>query len=166
MQAKSIIHCALVLVLVGAHAAGPRRVGELEVKEGKNGVPCFTISEAEERRSGAPDFLSISVVESGPGARAPLWSMVMPAPRTFPVSFRMCIPYAGRLPVLPQMPAAALQAGKPYDVTIEVKAPQQATAPHSYKARFCLSGDGPGALRVRNLGAGALDPKLRRSCPP
>lgn len=164
MQARPIIHCALVLVLVGAHAAGAVRVGELAVREGHAGVPCFTISEAEERRSGAPDFRSISVAE--PGAKAPLWSMAMPGARTFPVSFWMCIPYAGRLPVLPQMPAAALQPGKPYDVTIEVRAPSQAGAPHTYRARFCMLGPGPDRLRVQLLGAGALDARARRSCLP
>lgn len=158
MRARSIILCALALGLVCARAAGAVRIGELEVREGNAGVPCFTIPEAEERRSGAPDFQSISVVDAG--ARVLMWSMAMPRPRTFPVSFRMCIPYAGRLPVLPQTPAAALQPGKPYDVTIEVRAPQQAGAPHSYRARFCLVGQEPGALRVRNLGA--LDAKPRR----
>lgn len=162
MQARPIIHVALVLVLAGAHAAGAVRVGQLEVKEGHAGVPCFTIPEAEERRSGAPDFQSISVAEVG--ARAPLWSMAMPGRRTFSVSFRMCIPYAGRVPVLPQMPAATLQAGKPYDVTIEARPGQQAGAPRSYRARFCMVQQGPGALRVQLLGSGAPDPRARRSC--
>ena len=164
MQSRPIIRCAYVLCLVCAQAAGAARVGELEVREGNAGVPCFTIPEAEERRAGAPDFQAISVVETG--AKTPLWSMVMPKARTFPVSFRMCIPYAGRLPVLPQTPAAALQPGRPYDVTIEVRAPQQAGAPRNYRARFCLVSQGKGAPRVRNLGAGSLDPKLRRACAP
>ncbi|MES2318810.1 MAG: hypothetical protein V4631_15120 [Pseudomonadota bacterium] len=162
MQARSIIQCALVLALAGAPAAGAVRIGELVVREGNAGVPCFTIPEAEERRGGAPDFQSISVGEAG--ARTALWSMTMPKARTFPVSFRMCIPYAGRLPVLPQTAAATLQPDRPYDVTIEVRAPRQAGGPRSYRARFCLVRQGPGALRVRNIGAGNLDGKSRRAC--
>ena len=165
MQARAISRCAYIMCLVCAQAGGAARIGELEVREGNAGVPCFTIPEAEERRSGAPDFQSISVFDAGMGAKTPLWSMSMPKARTFPVSFRMCIPYAGRLPVLPQTAAAALQPGRPYDVTIEVRAPQQAGAPHSYRARFCLVGQG-GALRVRNLGAGNPDPKSHRACTP
>ena len=164
MQSMPIIRCAYILYLVYAQAAGAARVGELEVREGNAGMPCFTIPEAEERRSGAPDFQSISVFDTAAGAKMPMWSMAMPKTRTFPVSFRMCIPYAGRLPVLPQTPAAALQPGHPYEVTIEVRAPQQAGAPHNYRARFCLVSQGKGAPRVRNLGASNPDPKARRAC--
>src|SRR6476660_9285556 len=95
---------ALFIVLTAAaldSVAGPR-VGELVVRTGSSGVPCFTISEAEEARSGAPDFHAIAVSEG----KNVLWGMTMHGQRTFPVSFRMCIPYAGRLPVLPQTPAA------------------------------------------------------------
>jgi len=51
-------------------------------------------------------------------------------------------------------------------VTIEVRAPQQAGAPRNYRARFCLLAQNNGALHVRNLGAGNLDPKLRHACAP
>ena len=162
MLARSIIRCAVVLGLLGAHVTGGVRVGPIEVREGKGGVPCFTIPEAEEQRSGAPDFQSISVAEAGPGPRPVLWSMSMPKPRTFPITFRMCIPYAGRLPVLPQTPAAALLPGRPYDVIIEVRTPQLAGAPRSYRARFCMTGTAP--LHVQGLGAGAADPKARPVC--
>lgn len=166
MWSRSIIRCALILGLVAAQAAGAVRVGELEVREGKAGVPCFTIPEAEERRGGAPDFQSISVLDAGAAAKVPLWSMAMPKAHTFAVSFRMCIPYAGRLPVLPQTPAAPLQPGRPYEVSIEVRTPQQAGAPHSYRARFCLVARDRGELHVRDLGAGNLDSKSRRACGP
>lgn len=166
MLSSSFIRCALVLGLAAAPAVGAVRSGELEVREGKAGVPCFTISETEERRGGAPDFHAISVAETGAGARNVMWTMSMPKARTFPVTFRMCIPYAGRLPVLPQTPAAALQPGRPYEVTIEVRARQQANAPRYYRARFCLQrqGQGQGQLRVHHIGAGGGDAKARAGC--
>ena len=165
MQASVFILYACVLGLAVAPAAGAMRTGELEVREGKAGMPCFTIPQAEEERNGAPDFRAISVVEAGPGARTPMWSMEMPQARTFPVSFRMCIPYAGRLPVLPQTPALALQPGRPYDVTIEAAAPQQG-GPRVYRARFCLLRQGQDGPRVRTLAAGGLDGKARAACVP
>lgn len=85
----------------------------------------------------------------------------MPKARTFAVTFRMCIPYAGRLPVLPQTPAAALLPGRPYEVTLAVCAPQQAGAPRSYRARFCLAGQGQDGPRVRNI-----DARSRGACGP
>lgn len=165
MHASVFILCAWVLGLAVAPAAGAVRPGELEVRQGKDGMPCFTIPQAEEERSGAPDFRAISVVEAGPGAKTLMWSMEMPQARTFPVTFRMCIPYAGRLPVLPQTPARALQTGRPYDVTVAAAAPQQG-GPRLYRARFCLLRQGQDAPRVRHLGAGGPDGKARLACVP
>jgi hypothetical protein len=164
MQARSIILFAYLLVWTAGRACAAPRVGELEVREGKGGVPCFTISEAEERRGGVPDFQSISVADAGAGGKA-MWNMAMTAARTFGVSFRMCIPYAGRLTVLPQTPAAPLQPGQPYDVTIEARAPQRGS-PRHYHARFCLSAQASGHPRLRVMATGAAPGKARAACPP
>lgn len=171
MQARSIILVAYVLVMAGGQAQGAARTGALEVREGNAGVPCFTIPESEERRSGAPQFKSISVAEAGPGSKTVMWTMAMSTPRTFPVSFRMCIPYAGRLPVLPQTPAAALQPDRPYEVTIDVREGKVADAPRQYRTRFCLVSQGQGQghehgkSRVRNLGPAVPSARSRLSCP-
>jgi hypothetical protein len=162
MWARGIILGAVSLQLMGWAQASVSRVGELEVRMASAGTPCFTISEPQERRSGAPEFQSISVVQSWPGAKVVMWTMAMPGARTFPLSFRMCIPYGGRVPVLPQTPAAALVAGRPYEVTIAVRAPPTGEAPHSYRARFCLLGAPPS--EVRTLGAATNDAKARRTC--
>lgn len=125
---------ALVLGLLASatlHAAS--RVGEIDVRTGYGGMPCFTISQAEEQRSGEPNFQSIVVAD----ADAVLWKMAMPKPRTFPVSPHMCIPYGGRLPVLPQTPSAPLQPGKTYEVTFHVAPSRAAGAPRLYRGRFC-----------------------------
>lgn len=164
MQVRSTILFAYVLLLAGGQAVAAVRTGTLEVREGNAGVPCFTIPEAEELRSGAPEFQSISVAEAGPGPKKAMWSMAISKPRAFPVSFRMCIPYAGRLPVLPQTPAAALQPGQPYDVTIDVRESKLAGAPRQYRVRFCLVRQGQGPLRVRNVASAGAKDKSRPSC--
>lgn len=152
--------CAAVLALTGMGEAQATRLGELLVRQGNGGVPCFTVSEAEEKRSGAPNFQSITVSDStGPG-RVGMWSMTMPKQRTFPVTFRMCVPYAGRLPVLPQMPATPLEAGRVYEVAIEARGPFAPSAPRSYRAHFCLS---KGAGGVRTVVA---DSRQRYACDP
>ncbi len=147
-----LLFCALARESVAAPAV---RTGEVMVREGNGGVPCFSISEREEARAGAPNFDSITVSEAGPGARTPMWSMSMPRQRTFPVSFRMCVPYAGRLPVLPQTPAAALQPGRVYEVAIEPRGPLAAKAPRSYRGRFCVAAAGSGMPAVRSAVADA-----------
>jgi hypothetical protein len=147
MFPSSFLRCLTALaMLAGAGECAAARVGELLVKEGKGGTPCFTISEAEEARGGTPDFQAITVSEVG--GKAVLWQMAMPALRTFPVTVRMCIPYAGRLPVLPQTPAVPLAPGTLYEVSIKARAARD------YRARFCLV-QADGALRVRNIALSA-----------
>lgn len=170
MSLSSLLRCLIVLSLAGAgHSVAAPRVGELLVKEGNGGVPCFTIPEAEEARDGAPDFNAITVSEMGAIPKTALWRMAMPAQRTFPVSYRMCIPYAGRSPVLPQMPAAPLQPGRIYDVVIDARRARAGgragAAPRDYRGRFCLVQQAGGALRVRNIGAGG-NAKQRPACAP
>jgi hypothetical protein len=149
MFASPFLRCLFVLaMLAGSGPCGAARVGELLVKEGKGGMPCFTIPEAEEARSGTPDFHSIMVNELG--GRAAVWRMEMPAQRTFPVTVRMCIPYAGRVPVLPQTPAAPLVPGTIYEVAINARSARPQAAPRDYRARFCLILNN-GVLRVKNI---------------
>jgi len=153
MQSSLFIRYAMLVGLACAQASGAERIGELDIRPGHAGVPCFTISEAEERRSGAPDFQAISVIDSV--ARTPVWRMAMPKERTFALAFLMCIPYGGRLPVLPQTPAAPLLPGRAYEVTIATRASQQGGAARSYRARFCLLAQARGQAQLRLLGAAA-----------
>ncbi len=104
--------CWLVLAWVTAvHGAAGPRVGPLEVRTGAAGGPCFTISEAEEQRGGAPQFDAISVAD-------------VTSPKV-------------RLPVLPRTMAADLARGRVYEVTILPRAPGSGT-PRVYRARFCV----------------------------
>jgi hypothetical protein len=147
------------LLLLPAQAA--RRVGEAQVRADANGQPCFTISDDEERRSGNPDFEAITVSE---GQRA-LWRMSMPRERTFPMSAGMCIPYGGRVPSLPQTPAASLQDGEVYTVSMETRSARKPATPLRYQARFCLTRrqDGVG---VRQVDAKASAGRLPDGCSP
>jgi len=125
----------LLTFLLALPAQAARRTGEAQVREGANGVPCFTISEREEKRGGAPDFQSVTVSEAGGKV---LWRMAMPRERTFPVMYSMCIPYGGRVQALPQTPAASLEPGKTYLVQIDARPGRKAAMPLRYQARFCL----------------------------
>ncbi|WP_426107517.1 hypothetical protein [Massilia sp. TSP1-1-2] len=160
MPSSQLLRCLFILAIASAGACAAAPAGELLVRQGNGGVPCFTIPEAEEARAGAPNFHAITVSEAG--AKTPVWKMVMPPQRTFPVTFRMCVPYAGRLPVLPQTPAATLQPGKVYEVAIDARGPRPASAPRDYRARFCLVAQRDGALLVRHVALG--NARQRPSC--
>ncbi|GAB3467240.1 hypothetical protein GCM10027321_34460 [Massilia terrae] len=153
-----VLFCCLLLAAACEVSANPVRVGEAEVRASANGEPCFTISEREEQRRGAPDFDAVTVTD--PHARKPLlWRMAMPAERTFPVNFSMCIPYGGRVQALPQSPAAKLEPGRVYQVRIEARGTAQA-----YEARFCLVRQGGGVLVVRHIGADAHEGRHLYGC--
>lgn len=160
MPPSLLLRCLFVLAMASAGECAAAHAGELLVKQGNGGVPCFTIAEAEEARGGAPDFKAITVSEVG--AKGAMWKMAMPGQRTFPVTFRMCIPYAGRLPVLPQTPAAPLQPGKVYEVAIDMRPARPAAGQRDYRARFCLVAQEDGALRVRNIAL--VNSNKRPSC--
>ena len=138
--------CLAGLLTLHAHAAP--RVGEAQVRSGKNELPCFTIAEREEQRGGSPDFQAVTVTA---GERV-LWRMAMPRERTFPLAASMCIPYGGRVQALPQTPAAPLERGIVYNVELEPRPGKNATAP-SYKARFCLTRRPDGSTSVRQIDA-------------
>ena len=124
-----------VLLAPPAPALATRRIGEATVRQGANGVPCFTISANEEKRGGAPDFQAILVSDA---VGKPMWKMAMPRERTFPVMFSMCIPYGGRVPALPQTPAGQLSPGTVYTVQIDARPSRKTSAPLRYQTRFCL----------------------------
>jgi len=120
--------------LLTLHAQAARRLGEAQVRSGKNDLPCFTIAAQEEQRGGSPDFQAVTVS----AGEHVLWHMAMPPERTFPLASSMCIPYGGRVQALPQTPAAPLERGIVYSVELASRPGKNATAP-AYKARFCLT---------------------------
>lgn len=148
MKSHVVACCLLFAAALDAQATAGR-IGEAQVRASANGEPCFTISEREERHFGTPSFQAVSVVD--PRRRQPvLWHMAMPAERTFPVSFSMCIPYGGRVQALPQTPAGRLEAGKVYTVRIQARAPRGKIA-HAYEARFCLARQPDGSVIVHHI---------------
>jgi hypothetical protein len=159
MHFRVFIPIILLLWTVRAGGASASRVGEAEVRDANKGQPCFTISEREERRGGAPDFEAISVVDTSVKPHETMWKMSMPRGRTFPVMFSMCIPYAGRVQSLPQTRAAELEAGKVYEVMIEVRG-----GAASYGARFCLVRQRNGGVAVRPIAPGLREGRDLYGC--
>lgn len=164
MSSHLFIPLTLLLSAAWAHAAPAPRTGEAEVRGTSSGLPCFTISEREERQNGAPNFQAISVYESSARPRTKMWTMSMPAQRTFPVLFSMCIPYAGRVQSLPQTAAATLEPGKVYEVHIDVRAGGAPNQPRGYGARFCLAKQRDGSVIVQHILAGAQEGRNLYGC--
>jgi hypothetical protein len=144
---RARIRQTIVLVAMAVLAFPARaRVGEAEVREGPRGGPCFTISPREERL-GTPDFQAVSVSDG----RRLLWSMRMPAGRSFPLTFAMCVPYGGRVASLPRSEAAGLESGRVYTLHIDARAPRGHGSPSSYEARFCLARQRDGSSIVHQI---------------
>ena len=157
----------ILLAAAWATAAPAPRTGEAAVREASNGVPCFTIAEREEQLGGAPDFESVTVYDASARPRTRMWTMSMPPTRTFPVLFSMCIPYAGRVQALPQTKAAMLEAGKVYEVVIDVRggqSPATRNRPRGYGARFCLAKQRDGTVIVHHIGVDAQEGRNLYGC--
>lgn len=154
----------LILLLAGAAAsAAPARTGDAEVRQTRSGLPCFTITEREERH-GAPNFKAVAVYDISAKPRVKMWSMAMPADRTFPVLFSMCVPYGGRVQSLPQTESATLQMGKLYEVSIDVKRDGNPRQPLSYGTRFCLAKQHDGSVVVRHIESDAPEGRNLYGC--
>lgn len=153
-----------LLAATCVRAAPAPRTGEAEVRESANGLPCFTISEREERRNGAPNFDAITVYDSSSKPRARMWTMSMPPSRTFPVLFSMCVPYGGRVQSLPQTAAVALETGRVYEVLIDVRAGDTPSQPRGYGARFCLAKQRDGSVMVHHIDPGAHEGRHLFGC--
>jgi hypothetical protein len=78
--------------------------------------------------------------------------MSMPRDRTFPVTFSMCVPYAGRVPALPQTPAGKLEPGRIYHVRIDARPTRGLSTPPAYDARFCLARQHDGSVIIHHIG--------------
>ncbi|MDQ2990377.1 MAG: hypothetical protein M3R60_14870 [Pseudomonadota bacterium] len=160
-----VFFLSIVLVPATCGGAAPApRTGDAEVRESANGLPCFTISEREERRNGAPNFDTITVYDPSSKPRAKMWTMSMPPSRTFPVLFSMCVPYGGRVQSLPQTAAVALETGKVYEVLIDVRAGDAPNQPRGYGARFCLAKRRDGSVLVHHIDPGAHEGRHLYGC--
>lgn len=164
MSFRHFIPLIPLLAAACASAAPAPRVGEAEVRETSSGLPCFTITEREERLGGAPDFESVTVYDTSARPRAKMWAMAMPPTRTFPVLFSMCIPYAGRVQSLPQTKAAKLETGRVYEVYIDVRGGSGPNRPRGYGARFCMAKQRDGSVIVHPIGAGAQEGRHWYGC--
>ena len=155
--ASALVHAAPTAAASAPASATSSRSGEAEVRDSGSGLPCFTISEREERKNGAPNFEGITVYDVSVKPRARMWSMTMPGRRTFPVLFSMCVPYGGRVQALPQTAAVMLDPGKVYEVNIDVRGDDTPNQVRSYAARFCLAKQRDGGVVVQHIGATATD---------
>ena len=163
MNTRMPVSGALLVLtaLVALSPSAATRIGEAEVREGPRGGPCFTISPREERL-GVPDFRAVTVSD---GARL-LWRLSMPAERSFPLSFSMCVPYGGKVASLPRTQAAELEAGKVYYLHIETRPPKGKPMPPSYAARFCLARQRDGSTSVHQIWNGDREGPHMYGCLP
>lgn len=146
MQPRVLSGIILATILALTIQPVQARVGEAEVREGPRGGPCFTIS-PREARLGTPEFQAVSVSDG----RRQLWALRMPPGRSFPLSFSMCVPYGGRVAALPRSQSVALEAGRVYNLHIEVRTARGRPTPPSYEARFCLARQRNGNLQVHQI---------------
>ena len=155
---RSACICALalgagLLTLTGAPSLAMSRMGTATVTE-VNGLPCFSVLRDRETRNGLPlSVLVVSEVGSPDGMRtlpAALWSISAAgsAPRHL-LRPEACIRYGEAPAGTVQRTLRQLELFHPYHVSIKAGDGSYGTVAH--RARFCLTADAMGQVRVQRM---------------
>lgn len=137
-------HQLLFVLLMVVHliAWGRSRIADTEISS-VDGVPCFTISLAEERRNGQPLLGALSVADLTDKPATGVWSFLMTGGEKMPLSSKSCLLY-GDLPKSAQavegMPAPELQAGRVYSIFLNGRPNDPSDPSYGYRGKFCIVG--------------------------
>ena len=127
-------------------------MGDAAVKD-ENGVPCFTITEKEQRRAGVPLLGSLIVNEETNEQRRDIWLFGLNPPgRTQPMPASACILY-GQAPPGAEVTKAAepLQTGRLYGVFLHARPVDTTDPTFGYDAKFCLVAQAGGGVKVHQV---------------
>lgn len=143
-KAKKIYPAVISSVLLSSiylDASARSRIADTEISS-VDGVPCFTISLAEERRNGQPLLGALSVADLTDKPATGMWSFLMTGGEKIPLSSKSCLLY-GDLPKNAQavegMPAPELQAGRVYSIFLNGRPNDPSDPTYGYMGKFCIA---------------------------
>lgn len=146
-----LVLAACVLAFTGTPALAMSRMGSATVSE-VNGLPCFSLLRDRETRNGLPlSVLIVSEVGSSDGMRtlpAELWRISADHSASRPLLRpEACIRYGEAPAGTVQRTRMPLELFHPYHVSIKAGDSRYGTVAHG--ARFCLTADATGQVRVQ-----------------
>jgi len=127
-------------------------MGDAEVRD-DNGIPCFTITKDEEKRSGIPALGAIAVDDTTTKPSNHIWSFSFkPFGKTRPIASSGCIRY-GETPdgAETEKVAEHLQVGRIYEVFLNASSPDPHDPTFGYNAKFCLLSQPNGPAKVYQI---------------
>ena len=128
---------AAVAVVAFTNVYATSRIGEAEVRL-ENGLPCFTITNKEENRAGAPQLRGLKVYDASVKPSIEVWFFTLPIDARQTISSNTCISY-GKAPLgAESTKAIQLAIGKVYEVAIKGKLNDSSDPTFWYEAKFCL----------------------------
>lgn len=140
----------MAIIAVSNSACVSTRLGEAAVKD-KNGVPCFTITEKEQRQTGVPLLGSLIVSDEAKPAYT-IWSfMLHPSVPSQPIPASDCILYGHAPPESDAKKVEPLQTGRLYDVFLNARPVDTTDPTFGYDAKFCLIAQAGGGVKVHQV---------------
>lgn len=141
---------SVLLWSISLDAPARSRIADAEVMS-VDGLPCFTISRAEESRNGQPLLGALSISDlSGKPARD-IWSFFMTGGRKIPLSSKSCLRY-GELPegatTAAGMPAPELHTGRVYSIFLNGRPNDPSDPTYGYRGKFCIATKADGGQQV------------------
>ena len=113
------------------------RMAEAEITSFK-GMPCFTISNREERRNGTPMLGALMVYDISIKPPVEVWSFILPGATTLPMHAKTCYLY-GQVPAGAESTAATmLKTDRMYSVFLNGRPDDPSDSTYGYKGKFCL----------------------------
>ena len=146
---------SVLLWSISLDAPARSRIADAEVMS-VDGLPCFTISRAEESRNGQPLLGALSISDlSGKPARD-IWSFFMTGGRKIPLSSKSCLRY-GKLPegakTAAGMPAPELQSGRVYSIFLNGRPNDPSDPTYGYRGKFCIMTAPSGDRKIIAIGS-------------
>lgn len=123
------------------------RMAEAEITSFK-GMPCFTISNREERRNGTPMLGALMVYDISIKPPVEVWSFILPGATTLPMHAKTCYLY-GQVPTGAESTAATmLKTDRMYCVFLNGRPDDPSDSTRGYRGKFCLTNDPAGQQKI------------------
>ena len=127
------------------------RMAEAKVHS-EDGIPCFSVSEKEEKRNGTPRLYALVLSDVSTKPATKVWSFIMPVGASIPVTADHCILYGVAPAGAEAIQAPQLIFGHMYDVFLNGRPEDRADPTRGYVGKFCMARKLSGATAVVPIG--------------
>lgn len=135
------------MLLISHDALARSRMAKAEIHSVK-GLPCFTISEKEERRNGQPYLGALIVSDLTDKPVSEVWGFLMTGGKKVLLTSKSCLLYGNLPPGAYGLPAPALKTGHVYEVFLNGRPKDGSDPTYGYAGKFCVADSMNGMQKI------------------